>query len=416
MKTLTKSFIILFALLNNSFAQPVSETVSMQAQYQQQVFYNLENGIIKSESVTNWDIAFAVSGNGAAGSAILLNETNATLWAYPGDTSEWSTFDTTNYSTWERLLNTDTSWTNGAFNVYRGANGMFDMGWGILNPQNNYWTFGDSLYLIKLADNSFKKLWIVSLKTGTWEFKYANVDGSNEQTITFNKNSYPNRNFVYFSIINNQLIDREPDNTTWELTFVKHTDYISYANQYVGVTSVFSNVNVWSAKGNYPDFVTANAATSPQTAFTKNINNIGREWKKYSSANGWEVYDTIAYFVNNLDSTKLFRIVFTGFGGMANGDTYFDIEEITTTSLDEKLSFINFEFYPNPANENINIRVSDNVNHLQANILDITGKTLKTSLLINTLNELYVGDLPSGIYLLQLLTDKEQITKKLIIE
>lgn len=416
MKTLTKSFIILFALLNNSFAQPVSETVSMQAQYQQQVFYNLENGIIKSESVTNWDIAFAVSGNGAAGSAILLNETNATLWAYPGDTSEWSTFDTTNYSTWERLLNTDTSWTNGAFNVYRGANGMFDMGWGILNPQNNYWTFGDSLYLIKLADNSFKKLWIVSLKTGTWEFKYANVDGSNEQTITFNKNSYPNRNFVYFSIINNQLIDREPDNTTWELTFVKHTDYISYANQYVGVTSVFSNVNVWSAKGNYPDFVTANAATSPQTAFTKNINNIGREWKKYSSANGWEVYDTIAYFVNNLDSTKLFRIVFTGFGGMANGDTYFDIEEITTTSLDEKLSFINFEFYPNPANENINIRVSDNVNHLQANILDITGKTLKTSLLINTLNELYVGNLPSGIYLLQLLTDKEQITKKLIIE
>lgn len=416
MKTLTKSFIILFALLNNSFAQPVSETVSMQAQYQQQVFYNLENGIIKSESVTNWDIAFAVSGNGAAGSAILLNETNTTLWAYPGDTSEWSTFDTTNYSTWERLLNTDTSWTNGAFNVYRGANGMFDMGWGILNPQNNYWTFGDSLYLIKLADNSFKKLWIVSLKTGTWEFKYANVDGSNEQTITFNKNSYPNRNFVYFSIINNQLIDREPDNTTWELTFVKHTDYISYANQYVGVTSVFSNVNVWSAKGNYPDFVTANAATSPQTAFTKNINNIGREWKKYSSANGWEVYDTIAYFVNNLDSTKLFRIVFTGFGGMANGDTYFDIEEITTTSLDEKLSFINFEFYPNPANENINIRVSDNVNHLQANILDITGKTLKTSLLINTLNELYVGDLPSGIYLLQLLTDKEQITKKLIIE
>ena len=416
MKTLTKSFIILFALLNNSFAQPVSETVSMQAQYQQQVFYNLENGIIKSESVTNWDIAFAVSGNGAAGSAILLNETNATLWAYPGDTSEWSTFDTTNYSTWERLLNTDTSWTNGAFNVYRGTNGMFDMGWGILNPQNNYWTFGDSLYLIKLADNSFKKLWIVSLKTGTWEFKYANVDGSNEQTITFNKNSYPNRNFVYFSIINNQLIDREPDNTTWELTFVKHTDYISYANQYVGVTSIFSNVNVWSAKGNYPDFVTANAATSPQTAFTKNINNIGREWKKYSSANGWEVYDTIAYFVNNLDSTKLFRIVFTGFGGMANGDTYFDIEEITTTSLDEKLSFINFEFYPNPANENINIRVSDNVNHLQANILDITGKTLKTSLLINTLNELYVGDLPSGIYLLQLLTDKEQITKKLIIE
>lgn len=416
MKNLTKTIFMLFILLNSSFAQPVSETVSMQSQYQQQVFYSLENGTIKSESVTNWDIAFAVSGNGAAGSAILLNEANATLWAYPGDTSEWSSFDTTNYLTWERLLNTDTSWTNGAFNVYRGANGMFDMGWGVLNPQNNYWTFGDSLYLIKLADNSLKKLWVVSLKTGVWEFKYANIDGTNQQVITINKNTYPNRNFVYFSLINNQLIDREPDNTTWELTFVKHIDYISYANQYVGVTSVFSNANVWSAKGNYPDFVTANTATSPQTAFTKNINNIGREWKKYSSANGWEVYDTIAYFVNNLDSTKLFRIVFTGFGGMANGDTYFDIEEITTTSIDEKLSFINFEFYPNPANENIQIRIPNTLQNLQINVLDITGKTLKTSLLRNTLNELYVGDLPSGIYLLQLLTDKEHITKKLIIE
>lgn len=416
MKILTKTFIVLFILMNNSFAQPVSETVSMQAQYQQQVFYNLENGIIKSESVSNWDIAFAVSGNGAAGSAILLNETNATLWAYPGDTSEWSSFDTTNYLTWERLLNTDTSWTNGAFNVYRGANGTFDMGWGVLNPQNNYWTFGDSLYLIKLADNSFKKLWIVSLKTGTWEFKYANVDGSNEQTITFNKNNYPNRNFVYFSIINNQLIDREPDNTTWEITFVKHTDYISYANQYVSVTSVFSNINVWSAKGHYPDFTTANTATSPQTAFTKNINNIGREWKKYSSANGWEVYDTIAYFVHNYDSTKLFRIVFTGFGGMANGNAYFDIEEIISTTITENLTNISFDFYPNPAKENINILITNDIENTQLNLIDINGKTVKSTLLRYNTNQLYVGDIPKGIYFIQLITQHQTLTKKLIIQ
>lgn len=416
MQILTKIFLPIFILLNTIFAQPVSETVSMQAQYQQQVFYSLENGIIKSESATNWDIAFAVSGNGAAGSAILLNEANATLWNYPGDTSEWNTFDTTNYTTWERLLNTDTSWTNGAFNVHRGANGTFDMGWGILNPNNNFWTFGDSLYLIKLADNSLKKLCIVSLKTGNWEFKYANIDGSNEQIITFNKTSYPNRNFVYFSLLNNQLIDREPNNTTWELTFVKHTDYISYANQYVNVSSVFSNVNVWTAKGNYPDFTTSNSATSPQTAFTKNTNNIGREWKNFSSATGWEVYDTIAYFVHNLDSTKLFRIVFTGFGGMANGDTHFDIEEITTTSINEQLSMLDVEFYPNPAKENITIRMPNTIQNVQANLLDIKGKTLKTSLLRNSLNELYIGDLPSGMYLLQLLTNKEQITKKLIVE
>ena len=290
------------------------------------------------------------------------------------------------------------------------------MGWGVLNPQNNYWTFGDSLYLIKLADNSYKKLWIVSLKSGVWEFKYANVDGTNELTITFNKNSYPNRNFIYFSLLNNQLIDREPDNTTWELTFTKHIDYISPPGTYVSVSSVFSNVNVWSAKAHLADFNTANTATSPHTAYTLNINNIGREWKKYSSANGWEVYDTIAYFVHNYDSTKLFRIVFTGFGGMANGDTYFDIEEIISTTIAENLTNISFDFYPNPAKENINILITNDIENTQLNLIDINGKTVKSTLLRYNTNQLYVGDIPKGIYFIQLVTQNHTLTKKLVIQ
>lgn len=415
MKILTKSIIILFILLNNTFAQPISETVSMQAQYSHQVFYSLENGIIKSEINNNWDMAFAVSGNGAAGSAILLNEANSTLWNYPGDTSAWNSFDTTNHHSWERLLNTDTSWTNGAFNIHRGANGTFDMGWGILNPQNNFWTFGDSLYLIKLADNTYRKLWIVSLKSSTWEFKYANVDGTNQQTITFNKTTYPNRNFIYFSILNNQLIDREPNNTSWELTFTKHIDYVNPPGTHVSVSSIFSNKNVWSAKAHLPDFNTANTATSPQTAYTLNTNNIGREWKKYSSANGWEVYDSIAYFVHNYDSTKLFRIVFTGFGGLANGDTYFDIEEITPTNITENNLSTSFVVYPNPTKENITIITNENEN-TSLTLIDINGKIVKSTFLSINNNQLYIGNLPKGIYFVQLITKQQTFTKKLIIQ
>ena len=157
--------------------------------------------------------------------------------------------------------------------MHRGASGTFDMGWGVLNPLNNYWTFGDSLYLIKLSDNSFRKLWIVSLKSGTWEYKYANVDGSNEQTFSIVKSTYPNRNFVYHSILNNVIIDREPDNTTWDIMFAKHTDYISYAGQYVSVTSVFNNRNVWSAKAYEADYVAASTSITPQTTLNQKINN-----------------------------------------------------------------------------------------------------------------------------------------------
>ena len=139
-------------------SQSVNDSISMGSLYSNQVFYSLDNGEITNINNNDWDLGFAMYGNGAAGSAIILNEANTTLWAYAGDTSDWNSFDTNGYVNWEQLLNTDTSWTNGAFNVHRGAAGPMDLGWGVLNPQNNYWTFGDSLYLAKLSDNSYKKI------------------------------------------------------------------------------------------------------------------------------------------------------------------------------------------------------------------------------------------------------------------
>ncbi|MBE7443722.1 MAG: hypothetical protein HS119_14845, partial [Flavobacteriales bacterium] len=335
MKKLISTALIISTILLNLKAQPISDSTSMQASYTNQVFYSLDNGEISNVDNNNWSIAFSVSGTGAAGSAILLNEATSTLWAYPGDKNQWSSFDTSNFNSWKRLLNTDTTWTNGAFNVYRGAAGTFDMGWGILNPSNNFWTFGDSLYLIKLSDDSYRKLWIVSLKSGLWEFKYANVDGSNEQVITFNKSTYPNRNFVYFDMINNQLIDREPNNNSWDLTFVKHTDFVSPPGTYVSVSSVFSNKNVWSAKAHEANYAAALISTTPQTAFNQRIDNIGREWKKFSSATGWIVYDSIAYFIYDNDSTQFYRIIFTGFGGLGNGKTYFTKELLTNVGIND---------------------------------------------------------------------------------
>ena len=127
-------------------AQVVYDSVSMEANYTQQVFYSLDNGVVSSVDNNDWELGFAVSGRGAEGSSILVNEGNTTLWIYPGDTSDWLLMDTSGHESWDRLLNSDTSWTNGALNKYRGSRGVFDMGWGTLNPQNNFWTFGDFLY------------------------------------------------------------------------------------------------------------------------------------------------------------------------------------------------------------------------------------------------------------------------------
>lgn len=401
-------------------SQSINDSTSMNMLYTNQVFYSLDNGEVANIDNNDWELGFSMYGNGAAGSAILLNEATATLWAYPGDTSEWASFDTTGYVSWEQLLNTDTSWTNGAFNVHRGAAGGLDLGWGVLNPLNNYWTFGDSLYLAKLSDNSFVKIWILSLKSGVWEYKYANIDGSNEQTFSIAKSNYPNRNFVYHSILNNQIIDREPDNTTWDMMFAKHTDYISYANQYVSVTSVFNNRNVSSAKAYELDYASASTSLTPQTDFTTNINNIGREWKKYSSATGWLVYDSIAYFVYDEDNTNFYRLVFTGFGGMGTGKSYFNKELLQNVSVDNMEQQMQMSIYPNPTNGNVTLLVDYFTNdNIEVEIYDLSGKMVYQDLINLSVGVnqkmLNINHLSGGLYVLNIKNEKFNTSEKLIV-
>jgi len=398
-------------------AQMVADSTTMQAAYSNQVFYSLNNGVINTVNNENWSIALSVVNTGSIGSSILLNEATSSLWAYPGDTSKWNTFDTTNYNSWKRLLNTDESWANGAFNVYRGAAGQFDMGWGVLNPANNYWTFGDSLYLIKLKNNTFKKLWIISLKTGAWKFKYADINGTNEQVVTFNKSTYPNRNFIYFDMINNILIDREPNNKNWDLTFVKHIDYV--AGTYVSVSSVFGNKNVWSAKAFESNNAAALTAATPQTAYTKKINNIGREWKKFSSSTGWAVYDSIAYFVYDNDSINLFRVVFTKFGGSATGTTYFKKQQLNNTGINNNQLNTLFTLSPNPCSKEISIVLSGNKPELvSVEVFSIYGEivraySFKTESGLNQF-KIDTQSLSKGVYTILLNTNTQRVAQKFI--
>ncbi|MDP6909105.1 MAG: HmuY family protein, partial [Flavobacteriales bacterium] len=409
MKTIQKSILIgLLALPFLVVGQETDVTVSMQAMYTQQVFYSLDSGEVRSVSNENWDLAFSMYGQGAAGSAILINEATTYLFEAPNDTSDWATLDTAGISNWITPLNSDTSWTNGAFNTTRGAESGLDLGWGILNPTNNYWTFGDSLYVVQLSDGSWKKLWIESLKTGVWNFRYADLDGNNDVSVAINKVDHPNRNFIYYSLENGALVDREPDNTTWDLTFAKHRDFISYAGMEVSVTGVFNNRNVWSAKANVNDLSEALAVTAPQTEFTQNVINIGREWKDYDSGSGWAVYDTIAYFVYDEDSTDFYKLIFTGFGGMSTGEANFIQTRLTDVSVEENRGAdIFMSIYPNPATNNFTLLLDNReARDLTLCVIDVQGRLVKSQTWKQEVGvhqqSFSTRDLPAGMYLLRL--------------
>ena len=112
-----------------AFAQN-NEMISLGAGYSNQSFYSFTNGEIANVDNTNWDIAFSVSG---MGSAVRINGGyGMELFTYPnGDLNDWSTLDTTGMSSWTSQINSDKSWSLGAFDQNADENEAFDLGWGI---------------------------------------------------------------------------------------------------------------------------------------------------------------------------------------------------------------------------------------------------------------------------------------------
>jgi hypothetical protein len=72
--------------------------------------------------------------------------------------------------------------------------------------------------------------------------------------------------------------------------------------------------------------------------------------------------------------------------------------------------------WPNPANEFIRYEIPEGIddNSLSIRIYDITGKLVASSSLHE--NEIYIGDLPQGIYLLSFISSTQVFkTQKIII-
>ena len=147
-------------------AQVVSDVVSIQPGYTNQVFYNMNSGELSNITHTNWDIAFQL--RGFAASILINSKNNVKLWKANKDISQWSTMmtsDTTgivNNPAFE-LVNSDTSWDFGAFNSTNDATNPFDLGWGTYDFAPHIIS-GDSVYFIKIGATDIRKIKIESLQ------------------------------------------------------------------------------------------------------------------------------------------------------------------------------------------------------------------------------------------------------------
>lgn len=322
MKNLIYLFLAIFILSSctetNLPDDPISyaDSITMGAGYANDVYYSLENGIIDMPPRAGWDIAFSTN---QMTSTILINEGyGIELYAYPmGDMDAWDELDTTGMSAWPKMYNADTTWLNGAFD--RNASGHPDYGWGVYNSTSHD-VMGDSLFIIKLSDGSFKKIFIEkrAAMSNSFTIKYGDIDAQGE-TKEIACDPYTAKNFIYFSIGSGETVDYEPESESWDIVFTRyHDESIPYI-----VTGVLSNVNVECAEVRNTDPADADPSDA---VYTDNISEIGSDWKSFDGGTyTYMLEPDLSYFVKSGEET--YKIVFTGFGGSATGIIVFNIEK-----------------------------------------------------------------------------------------
>jgi len=418
-------FLLFFLSLSIAAQEAVEDVVSIGAGYANQVYYSLENGILKTEPKTNWDIC--LEQNGRYG-AIRINSVNGVeLYMVPNATKDdWETvsINTGSIDFWDDIHNSDTSWVRGAFNVQHTSD-PFDLGWGLYDFTTHD-VIGDSIYVVKLSDDSYRKLVIEDLTDEVWTLKYADLDGGNETNLVIDQNDYPYRNFIYYSFLNEEVLDREPNRGSWDLLFTQYESYVTQdtAQQYYPVSGVLSNLNtkvaeVHDVDVNTEDYSNANFATS--------MSEIGYDWKEYDfGESAYVVEEDLVYFVQT-QKGDIYKIVFTGFGGSSNGDFEFTKQLLNSTSIFDATNSLvgKFDCYPNPTSHTNDLQIiysieKANIEKAYLEIHDLSGKLLFQKNLQNEkgLHQISLQNLKlqRGMYLIHLNLDTDKTYKKIIIQ
>lgn len=416
-KQLLTAAITLAGLAAN--AQITNDTVYTGASYANNIWYSLSADDQGTAPKNNWDLAFDATG---FGSTIHINSiAGVMLWNYPNsDASGWASVDTTGLYTWPARYNADTAWELGAMGRYADPSNDFDLDWGIYNMTTHAIT-GDSIYIVKLADGSYKKLLIESLISGTYTFKYANLDGTATQNPTLAKTGYAGKNFAYYSLVSNTAIDREPASADWDLFFGQYTTFIPSA---YGVTGILHNKDVRVAK--FTGLADKNTFTAYSTGtFKTAINTIGYNWKSYNmSTMSYDIKDSVVFFVERSNG-EIWKLITTGFRS-SDGAMMFSKEKLYTPPVAVSgvvPTFASVALYPNPAsgsNVTVVYGLPATVPTATITVTDMAGRVVYTDAL-ETSGDLHqyslnVANLGTGTYLVNVQAGIYTGQQKLVVQ
>ncbi len=411
------SFLLILFLSVQLHADPIRDTVSMGAGYANDVFYSLDSGIVKIETRANWEIAFYTN-RWSAG--IQVNDGGGVqLFTYPlGDKDAWNTVDVSQIDEWTPMVNSDTVWEDGAFN--RNALEHPDYGWGVYNTINHS-VNGDSLFIVKLANGSLKKLFIESKNsvTNTYYFKYADIDGSNEKSEVLDITPYmDNRLFLYYSLSLGMPVDREPDINSWDLVFSRYSaivyDNNNQPSDYV-VVGIASNNGVGVAKHHPVEVSFADWMAKP---FEEYRTPIGHEWKEFNMSQfAWTVEDSLVYFIKNRNG-NIYKFYPEFFSGQATGSTAFVKELLSFSWLTDSQQRVNgLAVSPNPTNGLLRLDVNEDLTGTAEIVFfDLSGKKVYSTLVSDRLASVDLRQLHDGLYVAEMRINGKLLRAKVMLQ
>lgn len=404
-----------FALLSVSLkAQTNTDSVSVNAGYTHQVWYSFENGEVKSEQVDNWDLAFEINGYN---SSIRINHAGGTqLWIYPtADTAAWgSNLDTTGISNWPALLNSDTSWAHGAFNNSANPNDQFDLGWGVYNMTTHHVT-GDSIYIIQNTAGDYKAFKMLKLAGGVYSFELANLDGSDVITRQVDKQAFSERNFGYYSITNDETLNREPNRFDWDITFTQYGAPMPGFGVYP-VTGVLQNKGIEAAEV-YPVNDPESYEDYQSAQFSTEMNIMGYDWKSYDfNSGGYVIADSTVYFCTD-QMGNYWKLIFSDFDGSSNGTFYFTKEKLGATGFETFARKSETTLYPNPVapGQSLRLKTDPQSEPVELTLIDMTGKIVLDKI-VEPNTTISTSELTGGLYLAKIKIGNETRTQKVIVQ
>ena len=231
--------------------------------------------------------------------------------------------------------------------------------------------------------------------------------------------SYADKNFIYYSLDNHQMIDREPDKDAWDITFTKYLTLYPFQGGFTpySVTGAFHNEGIEVAQ--------ADNVTSPSTynnfgahSFSNMINTIGFDWKEFQGT--YVIVPNRCYFI--LDkSDNIWRLTFTNFDGTSTGNIEFNTELIQTTNVEDIALINTFATYPNPICENQTLTVLYDLNANNKGVIklhDILGREVYTANTYNsglTSHIIETDNLEKGVYIISLNVNGVKKTDRIMI-